>query len=91
MEESNNTAPALHSSDAEARKEAARLMGAARTPAKIAASRENGKNGGRKPGTPQSAETRAKISEKMKAARARQKAAKAHAEGGEQPGETMPT
>lgn len=61
--------PALQGAADEARREAARLMGMARSAAKAAAARENGKAGGRKKGTPQSPETRAKIAAAMKARR----------------------
>ena len=54
---------ALQGGDADARQEAARLMGQARTDAKTAAARENGKKGGRPKGIPASAETKRKISE----------------------------
>ncbi len=53
----------LQGGDADARREAARLMGQASTEAKVLAARENGKRGGRPKGMVVSAETRRKISE----------------------------
>jgi len=53
--------------NADARKEAARLMGMASTQAKAAAARENGKRGGRPKGIPMNAEGRRKISEAFRA------------------------
>lgn len=47
----------------EARREAARLMGSARSERKTLTARENGKSGGRPKGVGQSDETKAKISE----------------------------
>lgn len=52
---------AIHGSDADARREAARLMGQAKSERKTQASKENGKNGGRKPGTKLTPEHREKI------------------------------
>lgn len=58
--------------DEQARSEAARLMGSVMTPAKYAAVLKAAQSGGRKKGTGQTAETRAKIS----AARLRHEARK---------------
>ncbi len=53
----------LQGGDADARREAARLMGQASTEVKAQAARENGKRGGRPRGMVVSEETRRKISE----------------------------
>ena len=53
----------LQGGDADARREAARLMGRASTETKAQAARENGKRGGRPRGMVVSEETRRKISE----------------------------
>ena len=53
----------LQGGDADARREAARLMGQASTEAKVLAARENGKRGGRPKGMVVSEETRRRISE----------------------------
>jgi hypothetical protein len=80
----SDTAPSPASKDAteEARKEAARLMGSVSSDAKRAAAARNargestsGKRAGRKPGSGQTPETRAKIAESMRAKAAERKAA----------------
>ena len=53
----------LQSGDADARREAARLMGQVSTEAKTQAARDNGKRGGRPKGMVVSEETRRRISE----------------------------
>ena len=77
MEETAAASPAVKDASEEARREAARLMGLAKSEEKAAAARENGKLGGRKVGTPQSEETKAKISAAALARAAERKAAKA--------------
>jgi len=52
---------------AQARREAARLMGSVMTPAKYAAVLKASQTAGRKKGTPQSAETKAKIAASRRA------------------------
>jgi len=67
---------ALHSESEEERREAASVLGKARTPAKVAASVENGKKGGRPKGIAQSPETKEKIRMARLATEAARKAAK---------------
>lgn len=73
MDETTSGA-ALHNEDADARKEAARLLGQSRSEAKIRAARENGRKGGRPKGIPVSEETRKKMSESKKTRDARRNA-----------------
>ena len=65
--------PAAKDSTVKARAEAARLMGSVKSETKAAKARENGKLGGRKPGTPQTPETRAKIAAAVRAKAAERK------------------
>lgn len=74
MADEKKIAEELQSSDTEARREAARLMGQASTEAKVKAAQENGKLGGRPKGTPVSEETRRKLSEAKKRRDAERKA-----------------
>lgn len=67
-------APATEDSASEARRQAARLLGLAKSEVKAQKARENGALGGRPKGKPQSEETKAKIAA---AARARAAARKA--------------
>ena len=60
----------------EARREAARLMGLARTERKAASSRKNGQAGGRPKGSPMSEDAKARISAANRARWAAKKATK---------------
>lgn len=61
------TNAALHGENAEARSQAARLLGRSKTEAKARAARENGRKGGRPKGIPVSEETRRKMGDSKKA------------------------
>ena len=63
MAEDTTTGADLKGGDADARREAARLMGKATTEQKATAARANGRKGGRPKGIPASEETKRKISE----------------------------
>ena len=75
MEKAQDAGAQMHTADPAARSEAARLMGSITSEKKTAAVRENGKLGGRKPGTPMSEEHKAAI----KAARQAQEDARKQA------------
>ena len=82
MEESAGTSPASKGATDEQRRDAARLMGSVSSERKAAAARANangesasGKKAGRRPGTPQTPETRAKIAESVRARAAERKQA----------------
>jgi hypothetical protein len=62
--------------DEDARKQAASIMGAARTERKTATARQNGRRGGRPKGTPMSAEARENIRRGRLAAEEKRRAAK---------------
>lgn len=66
---STTPTPSDEDVSAEARAQAARLMGQVRSEAKARAARENGRRGGRPPGIPQSEETRRKISQAKRSQR----------------------
>ena len=69
--------PASKNAGADARAEAARLMGSVKSEAKAEKARENGKLGGRPKGTAQSPETRARIAEGVRSRAAERRAEKA--------------